>query len=298
MTWLELSVSADGEATEAVSEIFNRYADEQTGTSGAVVEVNGFDSRGELTQPELTVRTYIRQGAHATDLIQQLEESLWHLRMLHAFGELQVRELLENDWANAWKAHYQPIRLGERLFVVPSWLDAPTQPNDIVIRLDPGMAFGTGTHPSTRLCLLNLERHLRVGDRVLDVGTGSGILAIAAAKLGAPEIIATDIDPLAVRIAAENAFLNDVSAQITFVETPLPETDTRFDVIVVNILADVIINLLDGDLLKFLAPKGRLILAGIIDTWADGVLAALERNQLRLVERRDDGDWVSLVAEN
>ena len=211
-----------------------------------------------------------------------------------------MREIAEEDWANAWKAHYQPIRLGERLFVVPSWIEATPQPGDIVIRLDPGMAFGTGTHPSTRLCLLNLERHVQPGATVLDVGAGSGILAIAAAKLGAHTVIGTDIDPLAVRIARENVEITGVAGQVSLLATPLPprpQTDNeRFDIVVVNILAEVIIALLDEGLDAWLRPGGHLILGGIIDTWADVVLAALARNGFTVAARLDEGDWVGLVA--
>jgi len=301
VNWLEISVLADGEAAEAISEVFNRYADEHEGTAGAVVELTGFDSRGELTAPLMSVRTYVRQGPQAAALVRKVEEALWHLQMLYAFAEPTVREVAEEDWANAWKAHYQPIRLGERLFVVPSWIEASAQPGDIVIRLDPGMAFGTGTHPSTRLCLVNLERLVQPGVTVLDVGTGSGILAIAAAKLGARAVVGTDIDPLAVRIAGENVEINGVADQISLLATPLPPRpqadDERFDIVVVNILAEVIIALLDDGLDAWLQPGGHLILGGIIDTWADAVLAALARNGFTVATRLDEGDWVGLVAQ-
>ena len=295
MNWLEISVLADGEAAEAISEVFNRYADEHEGTAGAVVELTGFDSRGELTAPLMSVRTYVRQGPQAAALVRKVEEALWHLQMLYAFAEPTVREVAEEDWANAWKQHYHPQRVGERLLIVPSWQDVDARPGDVVIRLDPGMAFGTGTHATTRLSLVCLERWLRPDQRVLDVGTGSGILAIAAAKLGAGQVLATDIDTVALDAAAANFITNSVAGSMTLLPASLPASGT-FDVIVANILAEAHVTLLDAGLAAFLAPAGLLVLGGIIDTAAAAVEDALRRHGLRTIERLTEGDWVELVA--
>lgn len=229
MQWTEISVLCDGEAAEAVAELFNRFnsrpGDSQ---SGAVIEVGGFDAYGELTTPVVTVSTYL--PADDGERRRQLEEGLWFLGRLYPIPEPTIRELAEEDWANAWKRHYQPTRIGQRLLIVPSWqvdelgeqgLDEAGQPLLPVI-LDPGMAFGTGLHPSTRLCMAALEQHLRPGDQVLDVGCGSGVLSITAARLGAAVILATDIDPIAVAATEENCQRNGVVVQVTARTGSLP----------------------------------------------------------------------------
>ncbi len=295
LNWIEITVEVNAESVDAVSEVFERYAGDGRGTTGAVVELDGFDSRGELSAPRLTVRTYVRNDAAAADVVSEVEEALRALRSTFDLPAPQVREVHEEDWANAWKQHYQPQRIGEHLLIVPSWQSADVQPGDVVIDLDPGMAFGTGTHPTTRLSLVCLERWLRPGQAVLDVGTGSGILAIAAVKLGAREVVATDIDTVALAAAAANFAINGVAESIGLLATPLPAGGT-FDLIVANILAEAHVALLDAGLAEHLAANGILILGGIIDTSAAAVEAALRRRGLRLIEQLGEGDWVELVA--
>lgn len=306
MQWTEISVLCDGEAAEAVAELFNRFnsrpGDSQ---SGAVIEVGGFDAYGELTTPVVTVSTYL--PADDGERRRQLEEGLWFLGRLYPIPEPTIRELAEEDWANAWKRHYQPTRVGQRLLIVPSWqgdelgeqgLDEAGQPLLPVI-LDPGMAFGTGLHPSTRLCMAALEQHLRPGDQVLDVGCGSGVLSITAARLGAAAILATDIDPIAVAATEENCQRNGVAAQVTARTGSLPapsEQPVGWQVIVANILAEVIVQLLAEGMPRLLADEGRLIVSGIIAPRAAEVEAALDRAGLRVLERMMEGDWVALVA--
>jgi ribosomal protein L11 methyltransferase len=218
-----------------------------------------------------------------------------------------IRTLAEEDWANAWKRHYRPTRVGQRLLIVPSWqaddlgpmgLDEAGQPLLPVI-LDPGMAFGTGLHPSTRLCMRALEQHLRPGDRVLDVGCGSGVLSITAARLGAGAILATDIDPIAVAATEENCQRNGVVDLVTARQGSLPERTEQsagWPVIVANILADVIVQLLVDGMAQLLAKDGLLIVSGIIEPRAAEVEAALDQADLRVLDRMVEGDWVALVA--
>lgn len=331
MDWLEISVRADGEAAEAISELFNRLNSRGDGTGGAVIETAGFDPVGDDHHPFVTVRTYLPTDLpELAERRRQIEEGVWFLGRLYPVGEVQVRRLSETDWTNAWKAGYRPLRIGRRFLVVPAWLadagsDHALEPDVLPIILDPGMAFGTGLHPSTQLCLRLLEEVMQPGERVLDAGCGSGILSIAAARLGASAVDAFDIDPIAVRATGENAALNDLSIAINVVlgsgpagimtsdnvdgahraaaERPVlfqPRPDgaqPAWDVILVNILPHVIIELLAQGLHDYLAPGGRLILAGIIMEREPEVLDALAEHGLQVVGRLTDGDWVGLVAK-
>jgi ribosomal protein L11 methyltransferase len=315
---IEISVEADSEAAEAVCELFNRLA-----PGGAVVEQvlrddNSEDPAGDqsLAEPPVTVKAYLPASDQQSALRQALEEGLWYLGRIYPFPEPHFRELADTDWAEAWKQHYAIQRVGRRLVVVPSWLDPTPAPDDLVIRLDPGLAFGTGLHPSTRLCCATLEDLIHPGDRVLDVGTGSGILAIAAARLSAGRVLGLDIDPVAVRVARENVGLNNVAAivQIELGTIPPPSplpwaggatpgTAPRatfskpgtWDVVVANILAPVIINLAAG-LAAALALGGRLVVSGIIADQADAVTTALATARLAVISQRREGDWVALIA--
>lgn len=296
MNWIEITVEANDGTADAVSAVFDRLAGDGRGTSGAVVELSGYDSRGELTAPRLTVRTYVRDDAAAADVVHDVEQALRELRAVIDFPAPVVRHVAEADWANAWKAHYTPQRVGQHILIVPSWLTADERAGDVVIRLDPGMAFGTGAHPTTRLSLICLEQRLHPGQRVLDVGTGSGILAIAAVKLGAGQVVATDIDPVALEVAAANFAINDVAGAITLLPAPQPAAG-QFDLIVANILAEAHVALLADGLAERLAPHGALVLGGIIDRAAATVEAALIRHGQRTVERLTEGDWVELVVQ-
>src|SRR5881275_37291 len=218
MNWLELSVEVDPEAVEPVSELFARLGY----NSGVVVEQAApdvqaeQDSWDELQYMEMdpnrpiSVRTYLPVEKGTQEKRENIEQALWHLGRMRPVGELHVRECKEEDWANAWKAFYGIQRLGKHIVIKPSWLDYTTKEGDTVLDLDPGMAFGTGLHPTTRLCLVALEEHMRPGARALDLGTGSGILAIAAAKLGGPDahVVALDTDGVAVEAALQNVERN------------------------------------------------------------------------------------------
>lgn len=309
MDWIEISVAADGEAAEAVSELFNRLNSRPDGQGGAVTEVGGFDGVGDNHQPVMTVKTYLPTGDAASQEVQrQIEEGLWFLGRLYPLGEPQVRRLAEEDWANAWKAGYRPLRVGAFL-IIPSWErdDTAVEPGVAPLILDPGMAFGTGLHPSTQLCLLGMADVVRAGSRVLDAGCGSGILSIAAARLQAARVDAFDNDPIAVRSTEENASFNDLAVPIRVVlsagpneHEPLwaPDRGIRpaWDVILVNILPHVIMSLLGQGLADYLAPGGRMILAGIIEAREPELCDYLADHGLRVVRRLGQGDWVSLTV--
>jgi ribosomal protein L11 methyltransferase len=315
MDWIEISVRADGEAAEAVSELFNRLNSRPDGQGGAVTEVSGFDPIGDDHHLFVTVKSYLPADELDTaERQRQIEEGLWFLGRIHPLSEPQVRRLAEEDWANAWKASYHPLRIGQRFWVIPAWLADSTQgapdesesPGALRIILDPGMAFGTGLHPSTQLCLAAMEDVVRPGMRVLDAGCGSGILSIAAARLGASAVDAFDIDPIAMRATQENAGLNDLPVAIHAVVSAGPSEGSlwqtaggfhpTWDVILVNILPHIIIGLLEAGLHTYLAAGGRMILAGIIEAREPEVRAALAERGLTVERRSVESDWVALLA--
>ena len=309
MDWIEISVQADGEAAEAVSELLNRLNSRPDGQGGAVTEVGGFDPVGENHHPFIVVKTYLPANEpEALDRQRQIEEGLWYLGRIYPLGEVTVRPLAEEDWANAWKASYHPLRIGRRFLIIPAWEKDTlrSEPDVLPIVLDPGMAFGTGLHPSTQLCLAAMEDVVRPGQRVLDAGCGSGILSIAATRLGAASVDAFDIDPIAVTATQENAALNELPAPINVVVSSRPGegplwvlpagAKPTWDVILVNILPHVIEMLLDAGLHGYLASGGHMILAGIIEEREPDVAAALARHRLAAVGRLSQGDWVALVV--
>jgi ribosomal protein L11 methyltransferase len=307
MDWLELSVEVDPEAVEAVSELFSRY-----GYNGGVVieqDVVPLDGEpvdwGALTQPGLNptepviVRTYVPDDAQAPAIRRQIEEALWHLSQMRPIGTLQVERRQEQEWANAWKAYYSVMRVGRRTVIKPSWLEYSPQQGDVVVELDPGMAFGTGLHPTTRLCLAALEDYVRPNMNVLDLGTGSGILAIAAAKLGGPSVwvTAVDTDPVAVEAARQNVARNGLASQISVDQgsTDAARGQGPYSLIVANILAGVIIDLARS-LYHLLERGGVLIASGIFVDRGDAVVEALAKVGLSVRERRQEGDWLCLVC--
>lgn len=314
---LEISVEVDTEAAEAVSELFNRFngggyeEDSEAGEAsggGAVIEATGFD---DFNQPingqyKLIVKTYLKPGARGEAIRHQLERGLWHLSRIYPMPEPQFKILREEDWAHAWKKFYKPMRIGRHVVLKPSWEEFVAEPGDLVVELDPGMAFGTGLHPTTRLCVAALEATVQPGDQVLDVGTGSGVLAIVAAKLGASAIVATDIDPIAVDVTRENVEINGLTlAPLGLIDVRQESIPAgmagRFQVLVANILAEVIAGLFDSKyenvpLAEPLAPNGTMILSGIIEEREHVVEEAVSRHGLTIVHREQEGDWVALFV--
>ena len=229
------------------------------------------------------------------------EAMLFMSERLRAAGvefQTETDTVREEDWANNWKQYFKPLPVGEKLIVVPSWdTDVPAEWSDrIQIVMDPGMAFGSGQHDTTRLCLEMIESHLKAGDRVLDVGTGSGILAIGALKLGAGEATGIDIDPLSVRIAAENAAASGYTIKFKAICGDLAaDVDGKFDIIVANIVADIVIKLIP-DTVRLLAEGGTLILSGIITERRKDVEKALDGSGYALKDSKERGGWCVLAA--
>ncbi len=301
MDWLELAVQVDPEAVEAVTELFAQYGYNQgVVVEEAVVPEPDEDYTVDPTAP-VSVRTYLVDEPAAEEARQHIAEGLWYLGRMRTVGPLVVTQVREEEWANAWKSHYQTQRIGQRLTVKPSWLEYSPAPEELIIELDPGMAFGTGLHPTTRLCMRALEDYVKPEMRyILDLGTGSAILAIGAAQLGDPalHVWALDVDSVAVTVAAENVDRNGLSDRITVeagsLEVGVPPA-RRYDLIVANILARVIIALAPA-LHDALEPGGVLLASGIIGERGDEVDAALQAAGLRLLERREEGDWLAIVG--
>lgn len=244
----------------------------------------------------VTVRGWLAEAGDVEESRLALDQGLGALRQM-GLGEIDPPAyswVQEEDWANAWRDYFKPFRLGTRLVVIPSWETYDLHPGDLPLYLDPGMAFGTGTHTTTSLCLRWLERLVRPGDRVLDVGTGSGILAIAAARLGAGQVVAIDIDPVAVAVARENAEKNEVAIDVRAGTLDRLEPEEA-DLVIANIIASVIIDLLP-EIATRLKKGGRLLASGIISEKKQEVLAALTETWLLPAEVREEGGWVAILA--
>lgn len=298
MYWLEVSVTADGEAAEAIAETLRPYAY----ANGVVLEQKGdaSDADPNALEPEVTVKIFLPEEQDLPQVRAKIEEALYYLGLLYPIPSPQFRRLHDEDWATAWRKHYKPFRVGRKMWIHPSWLEATDSvPGDVVIAVDPGMAFGTGLHPSTQMCLQQIESLVRPGMSVLDVGTGSGILSIAAAKLGAARALAFDTDYQAVRATAENVERNGVEDRLWLYQGELSVLGrSAWDLVVVNILAPVITKLLLNDhLSNYVSSDGLLVLSGIIEEQESDVIQALEAKAMKLVNRATIRDWVCLTAE-
>ena len=301
--WLEVAVLTDGEGAEAVAEVLRPFAYNE----GVVLEQLGDENSPahDALQTAVTVKIYIPEAEDKPQLRQRIEEILYHMGRLYPIPPPTFRKLEDKDWANAWKTHYHTFRIGNKIWVQPSWIENGNvtddgdfaRPDDVVVVLDPGMAFGTGLHPTTQMCLQALENVVQPGDSVLDVGTGSGILSIAAVKLEAGQVRAFDTDALAVQTTKDNAAQNNIKTiqihQGVLADVPV----TTWNIVVVNILAHVIVSLLDNDrLLAYVAPGGKLILSGIIEEQLGVVETAVTQAGGQIVERIQVRDWVCLIV--
>jgi ribosomal protein L11 methyltransferase len=301
--WLELSVEADLEAVEAVSEILGRVASGGTTVEPAFDLVDeGLGAQIDPTRPAV-VRGYVpaRDASAAEAAAATTAEALGHLQAfsLRTIGDLRTRIVHEEDWAEAWKAYFPVLRIGRRLVIRPTWRRHRREPDDVVLALDPGMAFGTGLHPTTRLCLAALEDLADRGDvegaRVLDVGCGSGILAIAALKLGATDAYGVDTDPIAIESTLANARRNRSTRRIRARVGSLPSEQPPYDVVLANLIAGVLVPLAPA-LRDELRPGGTLLASGIFIDREGEVAAAFEAAGLAIRGRSAEGEWVALTA--
>jgi ribosomal protein L11 methyltransferase len=296
-----LGVEADHEAVEAVSEILARVAPGGVSVEpGFDLTEDGLSARIDTTRPA-TIRAHVPalDRAAVERAVATVTEALGHLQAfgLRPIGELTTRIVDEEDWAEAWKDHFHVMRIGRRLVIKPSWRRHQRTGDEVVIDLDPGMAFGTGLHPTTRLCLEALEHRAAAGPlgRTLDVGCGSGILSIAAVKLGATRVLAVDIDPIAIEATLANSRHNRVGRRIRALDGTIPTGEGPFDLVLANLIAGLLIEhakTLNAELVL----GGTLIASGIFIDREPDVRRALEGAGLRITDRRHESDWVALEA--
>jgi ribosomal protein L11 methyltransferase len=301
MRWLELTVQVHPEAVESVSELLSRYASGGVAIEEPIELVDeGQEYRVQAGKP-VNVHAYLPMDGNEEMARRQIAEGLWHFTSLgaHFAGELHTRVVNEEDWANAWKDYFHVTHIGKRLVIRPSWREYAPKDDEVVIELDPGMAFGTGLHPTTRLCLEQVERLTRPGIRVIDVGTGSGILALAAAKLGAASVYGIDNSSVAVESAIENAAINGLSDIITIELGTLDEASAQrmanqFDLVLVNILAHIIGGMA-FQMAQVTKPGGLLVASGIIEARLQDAEPKLLAAGLQIVDRAMIDDWIALI---
>lgn len=301
MRWLELTVQTHPEAVESVSELLSSYTPGGVAIEEPIELLDEGQEYRVLTQQPVVVHAYLPIDGKEEEARQRIAEGLWHLSSLGSqfVGDLTTNIVNEEDWANAWKEYYHVSHIGQRLVIRPSWRDYAPQGDEVVLELDPGMAFGTGLHPTTRMCLEQVELRTRAGMRVIDVGTGSGILALAAAKLGASSVYCIDNSSVAVESATANAAMNHLSEYIQVVLGTLDEQEAerqaeRYDLVLANIIARVI-GSIAPQLAQVMVPGGLLIASGIIEERQHEAEQPLLDAGLRLVERVMIDDWVTLI---
>jgi ribosomal protein L11 methyltransferase len=297
MKWLELSVDAPSEFVEPLSHIFYKY-----GTGGVSVESKAGFNPDEGEKPPIsdtmTIRTYIRIDENTIERRGNIEVGVKLVNHLYPIEPLREREMEEEDWESNWKEHFHPIRVGNRLVICPTWRAYETCLDEVLILLDPGMAFGTGHHPTTRMCMELIERTVKGGESVLDLGSGSGILSITAVKMGAKKSIGLEIESNAVTVSKDNSAVNGVSENITIFEGTLPHsqiTGNFFDMVLANISAKVLIDLSEL-IARSVKPEGRLILSGVLQQSLADVQDVMNANEIQFDEVIREGDWVAILA--
>jgi ribosomal protein L11 methyltransferase len=301
MKWIAAQVTFDGPdvelATDLVADIF--YSLDLKGVVVADPQMDVTQDWGSdaLPPPEKPgVTGFFADTPTAAAKCKALEVALNRLQATAGISaDVIYSRIDEQDWAEAWKEYFWPVKITETIVVKPSWRNYDARPQEIVIEIDPGMAFGTGTHPTTALCMRMIENHLEVGETFLDVGTGSGILMIAAAKLGAGDVFGVDNDAVAVRVARQNLLANDIHGYGLTAGNLVDEINRPFDVVAANILAEVILDLLP-DVVSVIKAKGLFICSGIITAKKDAVLLGLHDNGFEAVDILEKDDWVAIAA--
>lgn len=295
MSWLELSLTLSGELAEAVTEVLSRYA-----LGGVALEMAA-DNKGALSAAtDVLVRAYIPIDGQEDEQRRRIEEGLWHLSQIQPLPEAEFKVLDKADWQTSWQKHFQPMPIGKRLLIIPPWITIEESKRSLIV-LEPGMAFGTGLHPTTRMCLEAIEDFIQPGDNILDVGCGTGVLSIASVLLGANHVLAVDTDNTAVQATRENAERNRVAEHIqvepgSLEQVKVLQTKTQKpDLIVANILSHILMDLIQSGLAKVVKPEGRIILSGILVEQIEPLVSLAEEADLELIEVRSEKDWRALI---
>lgn len=310
MKWSEIGILTTNEAIEPISNILH-----EAGASGVVIEdpfdlvKEREDQFGEIYQLDpqdypdegVIVKAYLPVNSFLGETIEEIKLAINNLILYNidiGLNKVTLSEVREEEWATAWKQYYHPVKISDKFTIVPTWEDySPVHSDELIIELDPGMAFGTGTHPTTVLCIQSLERTVRPGDRIVDVGTGSGVLSIAAAKLGATTVEALDLDEVAVNVAKSNITLNKVADMVKVRQNNLLDgVEGEADIIVANILAEVILRFVD-DAYRLVKKDGYFISSGIIQQKKDDVKEAVLKAGFTIEEIITMEDWVSIIAK-
>lgn len=305
MQWTELTVKVNNKDADRASDIVSFaaeggiYVEDYSQLEEDVFEVIPWglidDELLSKDRERVLIHIYIKPESNPIEVKAFLNERLSSAEINHEI-ELVLKE--EDEWLNNWRQYYSPIEVGENLLIQPVFKDEVKNTDRTVIKIEPGLAFGTGNHESTRLCLEAVEKYTKSGMRVLDVGCGSGILGIAATLLGAEEAFGADIDATAVRIARENAELNNVVGKFTAECGDLTEhAQGKYNLVLANIVADVIISLTDN-IKNYMHDDAIFVMSGIIDTREQDVLAALDKNGFDIIERKTQNGWVCIASKS
>lgn len=309
MKWVEVQIKTTTEAEEIVANIMY-----DLGVTGLAIEdpkdilaFQQWEKDWDYIDPELIkqdyegviIKAYFPEGENLSDKIQLVRDNIETIPMKEtgkALGTVTITEVYEEDWADAWKKYYKPIKLGEKIVIKPTWEEYEVKEGEIIVELDPGMAFGTGTHETTMLCIEALEKYVDENSFVYDVGCGSGILSIVSAKLGAKKVVGVDLDPLCVKISNENIALNEVKDTVEILQGNLLDRfSEKADIIVCNIIAEVIVDMVKY-LKDYLKDNGVFIASGIISDKKDKVRETLKNNGFKILEEKIAKDWILLVS--
>ncbi|WP_332848854.1 50S ribosomal protein L11 methyltransferase [Clostridioides difficile] len=309
--WIEVTIKTTTEAVEPITNILY-----EQGAGGAVIEDPKdflFQKKNELDwdyveeevfkkneEDDVLIKTYVSEEKNVMEFVEIIKQKVLGLKDFGidiGEGSVSLDQVNEADWANAWKAYYKPTKVGQRVVVKPTWEDYAMQEGDLIIELDPGMGFGTGTHETTSMCIRELEKYVNKDSKVFDIGCGSGILAIAAAKLGAKEVVAVDLDEVAVKVAKENVLENKVEKSVSVMHGNLTDViKDKADVIVANIIADII-KILAKDVQNFMKEDAIFISSGIILDKVEEVKESLIENGFEIVEVQKLGEWSAIVSK-